>query len=71
MNKINKAFDSPAMNWNENQLLEELMKEKSWFGCDVCDFRSKSKKGLRIHTLKSHSIASVEDNYKGRVQKNH
>ena len=32
--------------------------------CRICDFKSKSKKGLRIHTVKSHSVGSIENNYK-------
>ena len=30
----------------------------------MCDFKSKSKKGLRIHTVKSHSVGSIENTYK-------
>ena len=45
-----------------------LIRENSWFSCDACDFKSKSKKGLRIHTVKSHSVGSVNDNYKVLVK---
>ena len=35
----------------------ELIRENS-------NFKSKSKKGLRIHTVKSHSVGSIENNFK-------
>ena len=34
----------------------------------MCDFKSKSKKGLRIHTVKSHSVGSINDNNKVLVK---
>ena len=44
---------------NTNILLEELIRENTWLFCEVRDFRSKSKKGLRIHTVKSHSVGAI------------
>ena len=52
--EINEVSQSPAINLNEDKSLYDLIRENSWFSCDVCDFKSKSKKGLRIHTVKSH-----------------
>ena len=66
--EINKVSQSPAINLNEDKSLEELIKENSCFCCDICDSKSKSKKGLRIHTVKSHSVGSVNDNHKVLVR---
>ena len=52
----NKVSQSPAINLNEDNSLEDLIRESIWFSCDICDFKSKSKKGLRIHTVKSHPV---------------
>ena len=40
--------------------LKTIIKEISWFFCEKCDFRSKSKKGLRIHDVKMHSVLQKE-----------
>ena len=66
--EISEISQDPAINLNEDKSLYDLIRENSWFSCDVCDFKSKSKKGLRIHTVKSHSVGSVNDNYKVLVK---
>ena len=53
---------------NEHNSLVELIRDNNWFSYDICDFKSKSKKGLRIHTVKSHSVSSVTDNHKVLVK---
>ena len=49
---------------NSNTSLEELIRENSWFLCEICKFKSESKKGLRINTIQSHSVGSIENNCK-------
>ena len=56
-------FTILALQRHKHSKLEEIIRENSWFSCNICDFRSKSKKGLRIHTVKSHSVGSVNDNH--------
>ena len=40
--------------------LQTIIRESSWFFCKKCDYKSKSKKGLRIHDVKMHSVLRKE-----------
>ena len=69
LEKVENTIETPAVNLETNKSLEELIRENSWFLCEICDFKSKSKKGLRSHTVKSHSVGSIETNYKVLVNR--
>ena len=64
LKEVENTIETPANNLEANKSLGELIRENSWFLCEICDFKSKSKKGLRIHKVKSHSVGSIENNYK-------
>ena len=58
VNKFTKVIESKnletqtkEMNENpgSNISLQTLVRENSWWFCEHCDYKSKSKKGLKIH----------------------
>ena len=64
LEEVKNNIETPETNLEANKSLGELTRENSWFLCEIYDFKSKSKKGLRIHMVKSHSVGSIENNYK-------
>ena len=46
---------------NENMSLADIIRENSWFMCDKCEYKSKTKKSLKSHTLKTHSVGYQEN----------
>ena len=46
---------------NESMSLEEIIRENSWFMCEKCDYKAKSKKRLTLHIVKMHSVVSREE----------
>ena len=42
--------------------IEAIIRENSWFMCGKCEYKSKTKKSLKIHTIKTHS-----EGYKGGI----
>ena len=64
LEEVKNTIETPASNLEANKSLGEIIRENSWFLCEICDFKSKSKKGLRIHTVKSHSVGSIKNNFK-------
>ena len=41
------TIKTPSGNLETNQSLEEVIRYNNWFLCEICKFKSKSKKGLR------------------------
>ena len=41
---------------NENTSLADIIRENSWFMCGKCEYKSKTKKSYKNHTLKTHSF---------------
>ena len=39
--------------------LQTLIKENSWLICEKCEYKTKSRKGLKIHIAKSHDTVSI------------
>ena len=52
--KIKENAGSPNNPSNINISLETLVKNNSWYFCDKCDYKTKHRKGLRIHIGKMH-----------------
>ena len=54
---VDEAFSDKVVvhRENENMSLEDIIRENSWFMCEKCEYKSKTKKSLRIHTIKTHS----------------
>ena len=46
---------------NENMSLTDIIRENSWFICDKCEYKSKTKKSFKNHTLKTHSVGYQEN----------
>ena len=44
---------------NINMSLQTLIKENSWFICEKCEYKTKSRKGLKIHIGKFHDSVSI------------
>ena len=44
----------PDNHLNIDMSLEDLVKRNSWFFCEQCDYKTKNKKGLKIHKRKMH-----------------
>ena len=64
LEEVKNTIETPASNLEANKSLGEIIRENSWFLCEICDFKSKSIKGLRIYMVKSHSVVSIENNFK-------
>ena len=53
---------------NINMSLQTLIKENSWFYCDKCEYKTKSRKGLKKHTIKSHDkVSNIEETLKCNI----
>ena len=54
---VDEAFSDKVVvhSENENMSLEDIIRENSWFMCEKCEYKSKTKKSLKIHTIKTHS----------------
>ena len=64
LEEVENNIEIPAGNLETNKSLEKLVRENSWYLCEICKFKSISKKDLRINTVKSRSVGSIENNYK-------
>ena len=62
LEEIVNANKNLARNLNTDTSLEDLIRENSWFLCEIYSFKSKSKKGLGFHTVTSQSVSSIKNN---------
>ena len=51
---VGEAFSDKVVGHskNENMSLEDIIRENSWFMCEKCEYKSKTKKSLKIHIIK-------------------
>ena len=63
VNKVTKVIENKNAvtqtkemneNFGTNIFMQTLIRKNSWLFCEHCDYKSKSKKGLKIHIEKMH-----------------